>query len=178
LGGRASFPIGIVYSTVGAYSALGRDALEGAHLAIEMVNSDASFSFVLTAHYAAPEGVADRYPALAGQLMREAGCRHIVGAITSWSRKELLPVVERHEGLLWYAFCYEGYESNEQVIYLGACPNQHIVPLLDHVAPHLGLRPFLVASELCVGMGDQSHRSGTCHRSGRPGLRRMLHSAG
>jgi ABC-type branched-subunit amino acid transport system substrate-binding protein len=151
LGGRSSFPIGIVYSTVGAYSALSRHALEGAHLAVETVNTDPSFGFALTAHYADPEGVADRYPALAGQLMREACCQHIVGAITSWSRKELLPVVERHEGLLWYAFPYEGYETNEQVIYLGACPNQHIVPLLDYVAPRFGLRPFLVASNYVWG---------------------------
>jgi hypothetical protein len=62
-------------TTVGAYSALSRDALEGAHLAVETVNTDPSFSFALTAHYADQEGVADRYPALAGQLMREACCQ-------------------------------------------------------------------------------------------------------
>ena len=58
MGDRASFPIGIVYSTVGAYSALSHDALEGAHLAVETVNTDPSFSFALTAHYAAAEDAA------------------------------------------------------------------------------------------------------------------------
>ena len=41
------------------------------------------------------------------------------------------PVVEKHDGQLWYVCPYEGFEANENVIYTGACPNQHLVPLFE-----------------------------------------------
>lgn len=63
----------------------------------------------------------------------------------------MIPVVERHNGLLWYAFPYEGYEANDHVLYLGACPNQHIVPLFDYVLPRFGTSPFLVGANYIWG---------------------------
>jgi branched-chain amino acid transport system substrate-binding protein len=151
LSSRASVPVGIVFSTTGAYAAIGREALDGALLALDTINADDRFDFRFDVAIADPAGIADRYPVDADRQLCERGCRHILGGITSWSRKELIPVIERRSALLWYAFPYEGYESNDHVIYLGACPNQHIVPLLDHVVPLLGSRPFLVGSNYIWG---------------------------
>jgi branched-chain amino acid transport system substrate-binding protein len=94
--------------------------------------------------------VADRYQTISERLIAD-GARHIVGGITSWSRKEMIPVVERRNALLWYPCPYEGYECSDRVVYTGACPNQHIVPLFAHLVPRFGTRAFLVGSNYIWG---------------------------
>ncbi|HBF28839.1 transporter substrate-binding protein [Rhizobium sp.] len=148
---RHIVPVSILYSTTGPYAALGREAVDGAMTAIAQINSNADFAFQIEPVMADPGGSAERYAVFAEAAVRQQGCRHIIGSITSWSRKEILPVVERHGALLWYAFPYEGYEASDSVIYLGACPNQHLLPLFEHVLPRFGRRPFIVGSNYIWG---------------------------
>lgn len=145
------YAIGFLYSTTGPYGAIGRDALDGAMMALAEVNADSGFGFRLTPVTADPGGQIDRYHALCEAAIREAGCRQIVGTITSLSRKEVLPTIEKHDALLWYICPYEGFESSEAVIYTGACPNQHIVPLFQHVLPRWGTRAVLLGSNYIWG---------------------------
>jgi branched-chain amino acid transport system substrate-binding protein len=58
----------------------------------------------------------------------------------------VLPFFEKHDGLLWYPSHYEGFESSEHVVYTGAAPNQHIVPLAEWLLTHCGERPFFIGS--------------------------------
>lgn len=148
---RPIIPVSILYSTTGPYAALGREAVDGAMTAIAQINSNADLTFQIEPVMADPGGSAERYAVCAEAAVRQQGCRHIIGSITSWSRKEILPVVERHGALLWYAFPYEGYEASDSVIYLGACPNQHLLPLFEHVLPRFGRRPFIVGSNYIWG---------------------------
>jgi ABC-type branched-subunit amino acid transport system substrate-binding protein len=148
---KAVVPVSILYSTTGPYGALGREAVDGAITAIAQINAHADLTFQIEPVLADPGGNAERYAVLAEAAVRQQGCRHIIGSITSWSRKEILPVVERHGALLWYAFPYEGYEASDSVIYLGACPNQHLLPLFEHVMPRFGRRPFIVGSNYIWG---------------------------
>ncbi|MGO7367732.1 transporter substrate-binding protein [Rhizobium ruizarguesonis] len=140
--------IGILYSTTGPYGSMGRDARDGADFAM--------------AEYAGVEGLAiepvffDPHADLAAYLdgarhLLRAGCRHIVGTITSAARKEVIPLVEKHDGLLWYMCPYEGFEANENVIYVGGCPNQHLLPLFEHLIPRFGARPYLVGANYVWG---------------------------
>jgi len=48
--------------------------------------------------------------------MLESGVRHIVGAITSWSRKEMIPLLERHGGLSLRHFGRKTAYSNALII--------------------------------------------------------------
>ncbi|MFP5078497.1 transporter substrate-binding protein [Rhizobium sp. YIM 134829] len=148
---RETIPISILYSTTGPYAALGREAVNGALAAIAEVNADMAAPFRLQAKIDDPAGRADLYAMMSEAAIREQGCRHVVGTITSWSRKDVLPIVERHGALLWYAFPYEGYEASESVLYLGACPNQHLLPLFEHVLPLHGARPFIIGSNYIWG---------------------------
>lgn len=148
---RITVPISILYSTTGAYAELGREAVAGAIAAISEVNATADFPFRLEAKIANPAGRAEHYALLADAAIRQQGCKHVIGTITSWSRKDVLPVVERHGALLWYGFPYEGYEASDSVIYLGACPNQHLLPLLDHVLERYGRDAFIVGSNYIWG---------------------------
>ena len=61
-------------------------------------------------------------------------------------RKEVLPLFEKHDGLLWYPSHYEGFESSDNVVYTGAAPNQHIVPLAEHLLRHYGTSAYCLGS--------------------------------
>ena len=142
--------VGLLFSTEGPYAALGREGLAGAQLAISEVNSTGQQPFVLRAEHRDPRGVTERYSALAQEIL-VSGARHIVGCTTSWSRKEVIPVLEKHDATLWYPCPYEGFECNEHVVYLGACPNQHILPLLSYILPRFGTDAYLVGSNYIWG---------------------------
>ena len=60
-------------------------------------------------------------------------------------------MLEKAGGMLWYACPYEGFEANEHVVYMHACPNQHLVPLLAHVVPRFGANGFLLGSNYIWG---------------------------
>jgi branched-chain amino acid transport system substrate-binding protein len=77
-----------------------------------------------------PGGDPARYPELSASLLGQ-GIRHVVGCYTSSSRKDVIPQFEKHDALLWYPSHYEGFESSNNVIYTGAAPNQHIIPLMS-----------------------------------------------
>lgn len=145
------YRIGLLYSTTGTYAAIARDALDGALMALDEVNADGAFPFTFRAVAENPGGVIERYHVLCDTMLRAHGCRHIVGTVTSLSRKEVIPIVEKHDALLWYMCPYEGFECCDNVIYTGACPNQHIVPLFDHVLPRFGGRGYLVGSNYIWG---------------------------
>lgn len=146
-----TYPVGILYSTSGPYAALGADALDGALMALAEINEDESFPFTLRAEVGDAEGAIERYAPIADTLLRSRDVRHLVGCITSWSRKEVIPVIEKRGSLLWYSCPYEGFEANDHVIYTGACPNQHIVPLFAHVLPRYGVNAYLVGSNYIWG---------------------------
>ncbi len=48
-------------------------------------------------------------------------------------RKSLLPLLERRRATLWYAAQFEGFELSPNIVYGGACPNQHVAPLIDYL---------------------------------------------
>ncbi|WP_207460065.1 transporter substrate-binding domain-containing protein [Azospirillum sp. SYSU D00513] len=148
---RQDYGVGLLFSTTGTYAALGQDGLDGALMALDEVNSDPSLGFRLRARIENPGGVIERYHALCEDMIRRDGCRHVVGTITSLSRKEIIPAIEKHDALLWYMCPYEGFECSDNVVYTGACPNQHIVPLFQHVLPRYGARACLVGSNYIWG---------------------------
>ncbi|WP_299820555.1 transporter substrate-binding protein [uncultured Roseibium sp.] len=144
-------PVGVLFSKSGSYSVIGQEGYWGARIAIDEINASGQFDFRFLRVDGEPAGLAENYAVEADRLMREAGCRHIVGTQTSSSRKEVLPVLERGRGLLWYTTPYEGFESHDRVVYTGACPNQGVVPLFRHIVPEYGRDAFLVGSNYIWG---------------------------
>jgi branched-chain amino acid transport system substrate-binding protein len=140
-----SVPIGLLISTSGPYATIGRELRDGALLAIEDVNKRRSGGLSLAARIVDPGGSLEGYRAGAEELFR-GGVKHIVGCYTSSSRKEIIPIVEKFDGMLWYPSHYEGFESCPNVIYTGAAPNQHVVPLVRWALPRYGRRVYCVGS--------------------------------
>ncbi|MDB5537025.1 MAG: putative regulator protein [Devosia sp.] len=144
-------PVGVLFSTSGPYAALGREGLAGAMLAIAEINADDQYGLKLAAQVRDPRGSTEQYAAMAADIVGTTGARHILGCTTSWSRKEVIPVLEKSATMLWYSCPYEGFEAHDQVIYLGACPNQHILPLLAFALPRFGTNGYLVGSNYIWG---------------------------
>ncbi|WP_245417863.1 urea ABC transporter substrate-binding protein [Cohaesibacter celericrescens] len=57
----------------------------------------------------------------------------VFGAWTSVSRKSVLPVFEELNSILFYPVQYEGEESQRNVFYTGAAPNQQAIPAVDYL---------------------------------------------
>ncbi|PYB71898.1 transporter substrate-binding protein [Rhizobium wuzhouense] len=141
--------IGVLYSTTGPYGAMGRDAHGGVAFAFHEYRARGGNK--IEPVFYDPQGDLAAYLEGARSLTRDSGCRHIIGTITSAARKEVLPLVEKHDSLLWYACPYEGFEANENALYIGGCPNQHLIPLFEHLIPRHGARPYLVGANYVWG---------------------------
>jgi len=57
----------------------------------------------------------------------------VFGCWTSVSRKSVLPVFEELNSVLFYPVQYEGEESQKNVFYTGAAPNQQAIPAVDYL---------------------------------------------
>jgi len=136
--------IGVLFSTTGSYGTVAQSMLNGARLAVEEVNRS-ELGLRITPSIHNPGGDLANYAVHAEALLRD-GIRHVVGCYTSSARKEVIPLFEKHDGLLWYPSHYEGFESSNNVIYTGAAPNQHMLPLVEYLLQHHGRRAFCVGS--------------------------------
>jgi urea transport system substrate-binding protein len=61
------------------------------------------------------------------------GCSSVFGCWTSVSRKSVLPVFKELNNILFYPVQYEGEESERNVFYTGAAPNQQAIPAVDYL---------------------------------------------
>src|SRR5437016_3467259 len=57
----------------------------------------------------------------------------VFGCWTSVSRKSVLPVFKELNNILFYPVQYEGEESEKNVFYTGAAPNQQAIPAVDYL---------------------------------------------
>src|SRR5690349_24048740 len=67
------------------------------------------------------------------------------GCWTSVSRKSVLPVFEELNGLLFYPVQYEGEESQRNVFYTGAAPNQQAIPAVDYLMENEEVKRWVLA---------------------------------
>jgi urea transport system substrate-binding protein len=138
-------PVGLLYSQTGFYGTVGREMLNGALLGINQINASAS-GFVLEPLVVDPGGDPARYHKYCETMIHRDNVRHFIGCYTSATRRQVLPLIEGSDGLLWHAARYEGFESSDNVIYVGAAPNQHVVPLARHMIRHMSADVYCVGS--------------------------------
>lgn len=143
---KPSIPLGLVFSRSGPYAMMGREMEKSALMAVDEVNQSDEFDFVFTPHLRDPGGIVAAYHAACDDLIRQQQVEHIVGCYTSASRKQVIPIVERTDRLLWHPARYEGFESSDNVIYVGAAPNHAVVPLVRHMLEHISVDVFCAGS--------------------------------
>src|ERR1700744_3671998 len=81
----------------------------------------------------------------AAQLLEKDKVSVVFGCWTSVSRKSVLPVFEKDDGLLFYPVQYEGEESSKNVFYTGAAPNQQAIPAVDYLMKDGGVKRWVLA---------------------------------
>src|SRR5258705_478572 len=80
----------------------------------------------------------------ARELLEKDKVAVVFGCWTSVSRKSVLPVFEKDNGLLFYPVQYEGEESSKNVIYTGAAPNQQAIPAVDYLMKEVGVKRWVL----------------------------------
>ena len=89
----------------------------------------------------------------------------IVGCYTSASRKAVLPVLSRSNGLLYYPTYYEGQEEDKHVIYTSQEATQSVIPAIEWMAKEKGKTFFLVGSDYIYPR--------TCNKIAKPTIARV-----
>jgi urea transport system substrate-binding protein len=69
----------------------------------------------------------------ARELISKDKVAAVFGCWTSVSRKSVLPVFKELNNILFYPVQYEGEESERNVFYTGAAPNQQAIPAVDYL---------------------------------------------
>lgn len=140
--------VGVLFSRTGFMSIIEETQLRGTLIAIDQINDSGGINGRPVEPVIYDPGSDVRsYGQYAKRLMVEDGVSTIFGCYTSSSRKAVLPVVERLDGLLWYPTLYEGFEFSPNVIYTGATPNQNSVQLCRVLMEQFGKRFFFVGSD-------------------------------
>jgi urea ABC transporter urea binding protein len=140
--------IGVLQSLSGTMALSEAHLVNAAMMAVEEINRDGG---VLGRPVRAlvEDGASDPeiFGKKAHKLVKEDGVSSVFGCWTSSSRKAVLPVVERHNALLWYPLQYEGLEKSRHVIYTGSCLNQQIEPAVRWAQKREYRSCFLIGSD-------------------------------
>jgi urea transport system substrate-binding protein len=81
----------------------------------------------------------------ARELISKDKVAAVFGCWTSVSRKSVLPVFKELNSILFYPVQYEGEESERNVFYTGAAPNQQAIPAVDYLAKEEKVERWVLA---------------------------------
>ncbi|HEY0256330.1 MAG TPA: transporter substrate-binding protein, partial [Candidatus Methylacidiphilales bacterium] len=83
----------------------------------------------------------------AKQLLEEDKVAAVFGCWTSVSRKSVLPVFEKDNGLLFYSVQYEGEELSKNIFYTAEAVNQQAIPAVDYMLAQGKKKFYLLGSD-------------------------------
>jgi urea transport system substrate-binding protein len=81
----------------------------------------------------------------ARELISKEKVVSVFGCWTSVSRKSVLPVFKELNSILFYPVQYEGEESERNVFYTGAAPNQQAIPAVDYLMKEEQVKRWVLA---------------------------------
>ena len=143
-----SIKIGILHSLSGTMTASERPLQELLVMLIERQNANGGLlGRPLEPVIVNPHSDPKAYAELANRLIRDDKVAAIFGCWSSASRKEVLPIVERGNALLFYPSQYEGEEASRNIFYTGATPPQQAIPAVNFLLGQGINRFFLVGTD-------------------------------
>ena len=83
----------------------------------------------------------------AKQLLEEDKVAVVFGCWTSVSRKSVLPVFEKDNGLLFYPVQYEGEELSKNIFYTAEAVNQQATPAVDYLLKQGKKKFYLIGTD-------------------------------
>ena len=141
--------VGILHSVTGTMAISESGSVEAEKLAIKQIN-DMGGVLGRKIEVIQEDGASDwpTFAEKAKKLLVNDKVAAVFGCWTSASRKAVLPVFEKENGMLYYPTFYEGLEQSKNVIYTGQEATQQIIAGLDWVAKEKGAKTFyLIGSD-------------------------------
>lgn len=146
--GGKTIKVGILHSLSGTMAISEKSVVDAEKLAIKEINAAGG---VLGKQIEAvvEDGASnwDTFREKATKLIDQDQVAVVFGCWTSASRKNVKPVFESKDHMLWYPVQYEGQECSKNIFYTGAAPNQQIEPSVDWLLKNKGKEFFLVGSD-------------------------------
>ena len=140
--------IGLLHSLTGTMAISEVPVRDSELLAIKEINEAGGvLGKQIEAVQADGESDPNTFAEKARKLLEDDKVVSVFGCWTSASRKAVKPVFEELFGLLWYPIQYEGMEASPNIMYMGAAPNQQIVPAIDYCFENFGKRMYLIGSD-------------------------------
>jgi urea transport system substrate-binding protein len=141
--------VGILHSLTGTMALSETGSVEAEKLAISQINEMGGI-LGRQIKIIQEDGASDwpTFAEKAKKLLVQDKVAAVFGAWTSASRKAVLPVFEKENGLLYYPTFYEGLEQSKNVIYTGQEATQQILAGLDWIHREKKAKTyFLVGSD-------------------------------
>jgi urea transport system substrate-binding protein len=141
--------VGQLHSATGTMAISETGSIEAEQLAIDQINAQGG---VLGRQIKVikEDGASDwpTFAEKAKKLLVNDKVAAVFGCWTSASRKAVLPVFEKENGMLYYPTFYEGLEQSKNVIYTGQEATQQILAGLDWIAKEKKAKTFyLIGSD-------------------------------
>jgi len=141
--------VGQLHSATGTMAISETGAIQAERLAIEQINAQGGV-LGRQVKIIQEDGASDwpTFAEKAKKLLEADKVAAVFGCWTSASRKAVLPIFEKDNGLLYYPTFYEGLEQSKNVFYTGQEATQQILSALDWLAKEKGAKTFyLVGSD-------------------------------
>lgn len=140
--------IGVIHALSGVMADSERGLVEALQLAVEDLNAAGGLLGRPVEMLVADSRSDWTHAAVeAGRLIREARVSALFACWTSSCRQAVRPVVEGERHLMFYPLQYEGMEMSPHIVYMGAAPNQQIIPGARWALDRFGRRVYLLGSD-------------------------------
>lgn len=141
--------VGQLHSATGTMAISETGSIQAEQLAIEQINAQGGV-LGRKIKIIVEDGASDwpTFAEKAKKLLVNDKVASVFGCWTSASRKAVLPVFEKENGMLYYPTFYEGLEQSKNVIYTGQEATQQILAGLDWIAKEKKAKTFyLIGSD-------------------------------
>jgi urea transport system substrate-binding protein len=158
--------VGILHSLSGTIAIAEAAIVDAEKMAIDEIN--AAGGVLGKQIQAITEDGASDWPTFAEKakkLLEKDKVAAVFGCYTSASRKAVLPVFEKNNGLLYYPTYYEGQEQSKNVIYTAQEATQSVIAACEWLAQNKGKNFFLVGSDYIYPR--------TCNKIAKPTIARL-----
>ena len=137
--------VGQLHSATGTMAISETGSIQAERLAIEQINASGGI-LGRKIEIIQEDGASDwpTFAEKANKLLVNDRVAAVFGCWTSASRKAVLPVFEKENGLLYYPTFYEGLEQSKNVIYTGQEATQQIIAGLDWLHKEKGAKTFFL----------------------------------
>jgi urea transport system substrate-binding protein len=141
--------VGQLHSATGTMAISETGSIQAEQLAIEQINAQGGV-LGRKIKVIVEDGASDwpTFAEKAKKLLVNDKVAAVMGCWTSASRKAVLPIFEKENGMLYYPTFYEGLEQSKNVIYTGQEATQQILAGLDWIAKEKKAKTFyLIGSD-------------------------------